>query len=314
MLIMENNREEYISFETIRTLALEQDFCDVGAAKVKDVDISFLNTWLEKGFHASMSYMENNKDLRQNPNLLVPYAKTIICFLLSYNDERADTNSNLKIASYAQRKDYHYVIKGKLNNIISTLKSLNPNIEAIAFTDSAPVLERYWAEQCDLGWKGKNSLLVTKNYGSKVFIGEMLCNFSTDYATQQEQQHCGSCTRCIDACPNKAISSNGEIDCNRCISYQTIENKGTIPNNIDTKNYIYGCDLCLEACPWNNKAIKTVSQDLEVKELIADVLKKIQNNTFEKSDFNKLKKLSPINRIKFEKFLDNIQHAKTNPF
>lgn len=304
-------KKNFINFDKIRELAFEQGFCDVGATELDKVEGDFFEQWLAKGYNASMQYMENYLDLRKDPRLLSPNSCTMFCFLMSYNDERVDNNSQYKIASYAQRKDYHYTIKEKLRNIISKIEENIPSLQAIAFVDSAPILERYWAEKCGLGWKGKNSLLVTKEFGSKVFIGEILCNISTNYPKRTINNHCGTCTRCIDSCPNHAIKENKEIDCNLCISYQTIENKEPIPNSFNTNNYIYGCDLCLEACPWNKKAKKIPNQDTEVKELVCTTLEKIEQNKFEKGDFNKLKKQSPINRIKYEKLLSNIQACRT---
>ncbi|MBQ9311592.1 MAG: tRNA epoxyqueuosine(34) reductase QueG [Bacteroidales bacterium] len=307
---MTEENSKYIKLEEIVALSQKQGFCVVGATKIEKVENDFLDSWLDKGYNASMKYMENYIELRKNPSLLVPYAKTILCFLMSYNDERVDNEHIFKIASYAQRKDYHFVMKEKLRNIISSLQEKYTDLQAIAFVDSAPVLERYWAEKCGLGWKGKNSLLVNKEYGSKVFIGEIFCNITTDYFEEQIINRCGTCTRCIDICPNGAITKTGEIDSKRCISYQTIENKQEIPYTFDTKNYIYGCDLCIEVCPWNKKAKKVDNQDIETKELMNDVLNKISENELDRTDFNKLKKVTPLSRIKYDKLISNVENVK----
>ena len=307
---MTEENYKYIKLEEIVALSQKQGFCAVGATKIEKVENDFLDSWLDKGYNASMKYMENYIELRKNPSLLVPYAKTILCFLMSYNDERVDNEHIFKIASYAQRKDYHFVMKEKLRNIISSLQEKYTDLQAIAFVDSAPVLERYWAEKCGLGWKGKNSLLVNKEYGSKVFIGEIFCNITTDYFEEQIINRCGTCTRCIDICPNGAITKTGEIDSKRCISYQTIENKQEIPYTFDTKNYIYGCDLCIEVCPWNKKAKKVDNQDIETKELMNDVLNKISENELDRTDFNKLKKVTPLSRIKYDKLISNVENVK----
>ncbi|MBQ9254197.1 MAG: tRNA epoxyqueuosine(34) reductase QueG [Bacteroidales bacterium] len=307
---MTEENSKYIKLEEIVALSQKQGFCAVGATKIEKVENDFLDSWLDKGYNASMKYMENYIELRKNPSLLVPYAKTILCFLMSYNDERVDNEHIFKIASYAQRKDYHFVMKEKLRNIISSLQEKYTDLQAIAFVDSAPVLERYWAEKCGLGWKGKNSLLVNKEYGSKVFIGEIFCDITTDYFEEQIVNRCGTCTRCIDICPNGAITKTGEIDSKRCISYQTIENKQEIPYTFDTKNYIYGCDLCIEVCPWNKKAKKVDNQDIETKELMNDVLNKISENELDRTDFNKLKKVTPLSRIKYDKLISNVENVK----
>ena len=296
----------YLSREEIKELALQEGFCESGAVQIKEVENDFLRQWLEKQFHASMSYMENYQEIRQNPALLIENAKTIISFLYSYNDERVDKDSVFKIAHYVQRKDYHYVLKQKLNNIIAELQKKYSDFSARAFVDSAPILERYWAEQCGLGWIGKSSLLINKDYGSKVFIGEIVCNYETDYNKEKVENLCGQCTLCLKSCPNNAITQDNGFDSKRCISYQTIENKENISEGFETKGYIYGCDICLEVCPWNKKAKKVEQQDMETKLLVQEVLKKAEQKTLEKKDFKRLAKLSPINRVKYEKFLSNI--------
>lgn len=290
----------------------EEGFCQMGAIAVSKIKENFFDTWLQEGGHASMSYMESYKDKRQNPAMLVEEAKTMICFLYSYNDDRADENSTLKIAHYAQRKDYHYVLKEKLHNIITKLQEKYKDFSAKAFVDTAPILERYWAKKCGLGWIGKSSLFINQQYGSKIFLGEIICNYTTDYNETEAKNMCASCSLCLNSCPNKAIGENKLFDATKCVSYQTIENKNKIPNNFKTMGYIYGCDICLEICPWNKKALKVPNQDIETKQLIKIILEKISQATLEKKDFKHLAKLSPMNRIKYEKFLDNISHNQNN--
>lgn len=302
----------YIPFSLIQQLGKEEGFCQMGAVALSEIKENFFDTWLQKGMHASMSYMESYKDKRQNPAMLVEKAKTMICFLYSYNDDRADANSPLKIAHYAQRKDYHYVIKEKLCNIIAKLQLQHKDFLARAFVDTAPIMERYWAKKCGLGWIGKSSLFINQQYGSKIFLGEIICNYITDYNTREAKNMCANCSLCLNFCPNKAIGENKFFDAMKCISYQTIENKDKIPNDFKTMGYIYGCDICLEICPWNKKALKVPNQDIETKQLIKTILDKISQSTLEKKDFKNLSKLSPINRIKYEKFLDNISHNQNN--
>lgn len=311
-----NEQMYYIPINIVKKLAEEEGFCDCGAAKCEKLNLSSFKDWLAKGYNASMSYLENYFDKRENPKLLVENTKTIFCFLMSYNDisnentsDSSVANNKLKIASYAQRRDYHCVIKQKLNNIIARLQTQFPNLQAKAFVDTAPIRERDWAIKCGLGWKGKNSLLVTKKFGNKVFIGEILCDYESDYGTETKNL-CGKCEKCLTSCPNNAILMDGTIDANLCISYQTIENKGDIPQNINLQNYIYGCDICLETCIWNIKAKKVPMQDIDVKELVCSLLDKIEKNEDCKEEFQKLKKLSPMDRIKYQKLLSNIEHNK----
>ncbi len=303
----------YISFDIVRKLAEKEGFASCGATKSQQLDPTVFKHWLDKGYNASMSYLENNFDKRQMPELLFKDTKTIFCFLWSYNDENITEGHPFKIASYAQRKDYHYVIKQKLNNIISILQTQFNDFSARAFVDSAPIKEIEWAIRCGLGWRGKNSLLVNKQFGNKVFIGEILCNYTSDYYKEDnknKKDYCGSCNKCLNSCPNKAILPNRNIDANLCISYQTIENKESIPENINLNNYIYGCDICLNACIWNKKAKRIDRQDMEVKDLINSILSKIERNEDFKEQWQKLKKLSPMGRVKYQKFLSNIELVK----
>ncbi len=300
---------DYIPLNIVKVLALKEGLCDCGAARCEKLDLTYLEDWLANGYNASMTYLANYFDKREDPTLLFENTRTVFCFLMSYNDENVTENKQFKIASYAQRRDYHHIIKQKLNSIITQLQSQYPNLQAKAFVDSAPVMEREWAVRCGLGWKGKNSLLVTKQFGNKIFIGEILANCISDY-TQEIPNHCGNCNKCLSSCPNNAILENGTIDANRCISYQTIENKGNISSDIDLKNYIYGCDICLNACIWNNKAKKIDVQDSDVKSLVCRILDKIENNEDFKTEFQQLRKLSPMDRIKYSKLLSNIDFVK----
>lgn len=296
---------DYLPLPIIKSLSDKEGFCDCGAADVKKIDISLLKYWLANNYHANMKYMENHIDKREDISLLVPNAKTIFCFLMSYNDEDISKNYKFKIASYAQRRDYHYVIKEKLNKIIKVLQTQYSCLQAVAFVDTAPIMEKEWAVRCGLGWIGKNSLLTTKHFGNKIFIGEIICNYSSDY-TKEIKNYCGSCHICVDSCPNKAIKNNKTINSNLCISYQTIENKEDVNTDIDLNNYIYGCDICLNACIWNNKAIKINNQDDDVKRLVCSVLNGADNNTFDENILRRLRKISPMNRIKISKLISNI--------
>ncbi|MBR1626407.1 MAG: tRNA epoxyqueuosine(34) reductase QueG [Bacteroidales bacterium] len=299
----------YIPLHIVKELAEKEGFCNCGAAKCEKLDLTSFKQWLERGYHASMSYLERNFDKRENPGLLFEDTKTIFCFLMSYNDDDNSEYHEYKIASYALRRDYHHVMKQKLNNIIIQLQAKFPDLQARPFVDSAPVKEREWAIKCGLGWKGKNSLLVTKNFGNKVFIGEILCNCESDYATEAGSM-CGNCNKCLTSCPNNAILPDGSINANLCISYQTIENKENIPDNIRLHNYIYGCDICLNACIWNNKAMKTEMQDSDVKNIAFHMLDKIENDEDFEEEFRKLRKMTPMDRIKYSKLVSNVNLAK----
>jgi epoxyqueuosine reductase len=202
-----------------------------------------------------MEYMKNHKAMRLDPTLLVPGAKSVICLAYNYFPETTrlhQNNTTPQIAKYAWGDDYHHVIKDKLIKLIDRIKTLNPAFEARAFVDSAPVMERQWAERAGLGWIGKNSLLLRKGVGSFFFLAEIICNLELE-PDQQQTDHCGECTACIDACPTQAIVQPQVIDSTRCISYLTIEDK-TWPESIEiskTESWAYGCDICQDVCPWN---------------------------------------------------------------
>ena len=214
-----------------------------------------LDQWLANGFHGNMEYMENHKAMRLDPTLLVPGAKSVICLAYNYFPETTrlqQNNTTPQIAKYAWGDDYHHVIKDKLFKLIDRIKTLNPAFEARAFVDSAPVMERQWAERAGLGWIGKNSLLLRKGVGSFFFLAEIICNLELE-PDQQQTDHCGECTACIDACPTQAIVQPKVIDSTQCISYLTIEDK-TWPESIEiskTESWAYGCDVCQDVCPWN---------------------------------------------------------------
>jgi epoxyqueuosine reductase len=241
----------------IKTWAQEMGFLACGFAKAErlnDHEVQ-LDQWLSNGFHGNMGYMENHKAMRLDPTLLVPGAKSVICLAYNYFPETTplqQNNTTPQIAKYAWGDDYHHVIKDKLIKLIDRIKTLNPAFEARAFVDSAPVMERQWAERAGLGWIGKNSLLLRKGVGSFFFLAEIICNLELE-PDQQQTDHCGECTACIDACPTQAIVQPQVIDSTRCISYLTIEDK-TWPESIEinkTESWAYGCDVCQDVCPWN---------------------------------------------------------------
>lgn len=254
--------------EFISALAEKHGFLASGFARAEKLHEteSQLTDWLEKGFHGKMAYMENHFQKRLNPSLLVEGAKTVICFAYNYFPnaqplELTEGVVNPQIAKYAWGDDYHHVIKEKLFVLMGEIQARIPDFEGRAFVDSAPVMERQWAERAGLGWIGKNSLLLRKGVGSFFFLAEIICNLELE-PDQQQTDHCGECTACIDACPTQAIVQPQVIDSNRCISYLTIEDK-TWPSVdlatttqdeslvTNTGQWAYGCDICQDVCPWN---------------------------------------------------------------
>jgi epoxyqueuosine reductase len=230
------------------------DYCGIAKAEKLDDDARRLEQWLNKGMHGNMQYMENYFDLRTDPCKLVPGAKSVITLLMNYYPQQFQNDGTPKIAKYAYGKDYHEVIREKLNNFITSIKHEIGEIHGRGFVDSAPVLERAWAQKSGLGWIGKNGNLLNKKSGSYFFIATLIADIELDYDSPNSKDFCGSCTRCIDSCPTEAILPDKVIDGSRCISYFTIELKDAlIPANMNGKfdKWMFGCDVCQDVCPWN---------------------------------------------------------------
>ena len=299
----------YLPLEIVKQKAISLGFNDCGAAKAEQLCSLHFDKWIKKGYNANMDYLNKYHSQRFNPCELLEGAKTVFSFLVSYNTENELDEGKYKIASYAQGLDYHKVIKNKLYTLLEELKALFPDIQAKICVDTAPVMEKHWAVKAGLGWIGKNTCFISEKYGNKVFLAEIICNYESDYM-QEVRNQCGNCRKCIESCPNGALNDQEiGLDCNKCISYQTIENKDSIPSEIKLNNYIYGCDICVNACIRNNKAIK-VNNEFSPTQEIKILISKIESGEIEKSDFNKVRKISAMERIKFEKLLLNLATNK----
>ena len=252
----------------IKSKAIELCFSKVGISKITplDTDKSQYKEWLDKGYNADMQYLENNFEKRFNPKLLVENAKSIISVALNYYPKQIQSEEYPIISKYAYGRDYHKVIKGMLKNLAEYINNEITPINYRIFVDSAPVLDKKWAELSGIGWVGKNSLLINKEIGSFFFIGEIILDIDLEY-DKPVNNYCGTCNACIDSCPTNAIISPKIIDSNKCISYQTIENKEQIDEGLKGKfnNRIFGCDICQDVCPWNNKPIITEISDFDIK-------------------------------------------------
>lgn len=236
------------------------EFCGIAKAVKLDDDARRLDSWLAKGMHGNMKYMERYFDLRIDPTRLVPGARSVITLLLNYFSNKEQSSDTPKISKYAYGKDYHEVIKGKLNQFLESLKEQVGAIHGRGFVDSAPVLERSWAQRSGLGWIGKNGNLINKGSGSFFFIATLITDLDLIPDDPFSKDFCGTCTRCIDACPTDAILPGKVVDGSKCISYFTIELKEMlIPTEMQGKfdNWIFGCDICQDVCPWNRFAEPT---------------------------------------------------------
>ena len=286
----------------IQQKAEELGFLAIGFAKAeKLIDEEFrLKDWLSNGYHAEMQYMENHFEKRLNPTLLVESSKTVISLAYNYFPQKNQNESAPQVAKYAYGEDYHKVVKDQAFVLFEFIKSLVPNLDGRVFVDSAPVMERQWAEKSGLGWIGKHSLLIRKGIGSFFFLAEIICSLEVE-PDSPTTDHCGSCTACIDACPTNAIIDNKIIDSNACISYLTIEKRTEL--SVDEKahlnNWAFGCDICQDVCPWNRFASPTTEPRFNSGEWTnwnREEWKQLTPENF-KDTFGK----SPLTRAGFEK-------------
>lgn len=281
--------------------------CGISKAEFLEEEAPRLEAWLNKGYHGEMNYMENHFDKRLNPTLLVDGAKSVIS--LSYNyfpKVKIDEINNFKISKYAYGEDYHEVIKDILKNMVAELQEEIGEFGFRVFVDSAPVLEKAWARKSGLGWVGKNANLITKKHGSFYFLAEIICDLELEYDLAVTD-HCGSCRACIDACPTQAIVSDRIVDGSKCISYATIELKNEIPDYFNGKmdDWIFGCDVCQDVCPWNRFSAPTLQEKFAPN---------FQKLNFRKNEwkeltqelFSEIFKKSAVKRTKFSGLMRNI--------
>lgn len=251
------------------------DACGVARAERLDDEARRLEAWLRDGRHAGMGYMERHFDKRVDPRQLVPGAQSVVSVLHSYHtgDAPSDDPRIGKVSRYADGDDYHDILKEKLFELFDWLDRRTAGAGGRAFVDSAPVMDKAWAQRAGLGWIGKNSNLLTRSLGSYIFIGELIVEVDLTPDAPFAADHCGSCTRCLDACPTNAIHEPYSVDASRCISYWTIEHRGDeIPENLakDFGTWIFGCDICQEVCPWTKFSQRTTDARLLPREGIHD--------------------------------------------
>jgi epoxyqueuosine reductase len=304
---LNQNQHSYLIKETAARLGF--DYCGIARCKYLDEDARRLEKWLNTSMHGNMSYMENYFDLRVDPSQLVPGAKSVITLLLNYFPKETQASGSPKIAKYAYGDDYHEVIRGKLKLLMNSMKENIGDVQGRGFVDSAPVLERSWAQLSGLGWIGKNGNLINKQSGSFFFIATIIVDIELIYDDPYAKDYCGTCTRCIDACPTDAILENKVVDGSKCISYFTIELKDAlIPDNQKGKfdNWLFGCDVCQDICPWNRFSKPT-------KELLFTPIPEILNfstNQWEEiteESFKTIFKNSALKRSKYKGIKRNLK-------
>lgn len=304
--------EKHTAFIKKTAAALGFEHCGIAQAQKLDEDAARLEKWLTKEMHGSMKYMENYFDMRIDPALLVPGAKSVITILKNYYPSQQQNNAAPKISKYAFGKDYHEVIRSKLNELIQLIKENIGEINGRGFVDSAPVLERTWANKSGLGWVGKNGNLINKQSGSFYFIATLITDLELVYDDAFAKDYCGTCTRCIDACPTDAILPEKVVDGSKCISYFTIELKEMlIPNEMKGKfdNWMFGCDTCQDVCPWNrfSKPGKEINFS-PIPEILNLSTKEWEN--MPEVSFKKIFRDSPLSRAKYKGIQRNLKFIK----
>ncbi len=296
--------------ELIRQKASDLGFSSIGFAKAKrlEKEAKELEQWLGKAYHGKMSYMENHFDMRVDPTLLVEGAKTVISLSYNYyNAEKQADPTAPKISMYAYGRDYHKVVRKKLKHLFQYIRDSYGDVQGRVFVDSAPVLERDWASLSGLGWVGKHTLLIHPKQGSYFFLAEIILDLELA-PTESMRDHCGTCTRCIDACPTDAISQEGYIlDASRCISYLTIELREAIPEEFKDKmeGWAYGCDICQDVCPWNRFSKRHQEPEFEPHpDLLA--MTKTDWEEINVEVFDKVLSHTSMSRVKLEGIKRNI--------
>jgi epoxyqueuosine reductase len=308
-----NTKTRHTSFIKSVSKSLGFESCGIAKAQRLDDDAVRLEQWLNNKMHGSMSYMEKHFDMRVDPSRLVPGAKSVITLIINYHQEKINHNSSPKISSYALGKDYHHVIREKLNQLINEIKENIGDINGRGFIDSAPVLERSWASKSGLGWIGKNGNLINKQLGSFYFIATLITDLDLNYDDPFAIDYCGTCTKCIDACPTDAILPGKVVDGSKCISYFTIELKDLlIPEQVKGKfdNWMFGCDTCQDVCPWNRFSKATNEPGFTALPEILNLSTKEWMEMTEEN-FKKIFRDSPLKRAKYKGIQRNLKFLQS---
>lgn len=287
------------------------DYCGIAKAQPLDEDARRLESWLQQGLHGKMAYMENYFDLRVDPTRLVPGAKSVVTVLKNYYPAH-EMAGDAKISKYAYGTDYHTVIKAALKNMMAGLQEQIGQFAGRGFVDSAPVLERSWAQRSGAGWIGKNGNLITKGGGSFFFIATLITDLELEYDDPFAKDFCGSCRKCIDACPTEAISEGRVVNGSKCISYFTIELKDKIiPEEMKGRfdNWMFGCDTCQDVCPWNRFSKPTTEAAFSPLPEVLNLSTKEWEELSEEA-FKKIFKNSPLSRSKYKGIQRNLKFLK----
>ncbi len=308
-----NTKERHTASVKQISQQLGFDFCGISKAEFLEEEAPRLEKWLQQDMHGKMGYMANHFDKRLDPRKLVDGAKTVISLIYNHYPQSVnEENMGYKIAKYAYGEDYHFVIKDKLKTFFSMLKEeISHDMTGRVFVDSAPVHERAWAAKSGLGWIGKNSLLLNRSMGSFFFLAEIILDVEL-IPDGPIQDYCGTCTKCMDACPTDAIPAPYVVDASKCISYLTIELKDEIPDEFAGKmeDWIFGCDICQDVCPWNRFARPHHESRFTRRDIVKS---KKEWEELTEETFKVIFKNSPVKRAKYSGLKRNIFFAKKNP-
>jgi epoxyqueuosine reductase len=303
--------EKHTAFIKQTAKSLGFDFCGISKAEFLEEEAPRVEQWLNQNMQGEMSYMANHFDMRLDPTKLVPGAKSVVSLLYNYYPEKdLAKDDGYKIAKYAYGKDYHFTIKDKLKNFMNTIHDNIGEVDGRVFVDSAPVMERAWAQKGGLGWTGKNSLLLNKEKGSFFFIAELILDLDLIYDSPVGD-YCGTCTKCMDACPTEAIPTPYVVDGSKCISYYTIELKDSIPQEAKGKmeDWIFGCDICQDVCPWNRFSTPHKEPEFSPHPELANLTKR-EWTELTQEVFQEVFRKSAIKRTKYLGLTRNIDFVK----
>ena len=290
--------------ERVKRRALEIGFAGVGIARAEKCSGEFahLEEWLKRGYQGSMRWMERNGSKREDPSAIVPNARSVVSVAMNYytDTQHATDPGDGKISRYAWGDDYHFIMEERLDRLQAFLIKEVPGSNCRRYVDTGPVMDKAWAVRAGVGWLGKHTNVITREYGSWVFLGEIITDIHL-VADQPIEDFCGTCTACLDACPTGAIVEPYLVDSNKCISYLTIEHRGTIPGDLSPKfeNWVYGCDICQDVCPWNKFQKVTTNESFRARpDNVAPPLEELASMPQE--EFSKRFKRSPVKRTKLQ--------------
>jgi len=308
-LISKEDYKEAISAEATRLGFMA---CGFAKARYLEEEAPRLEEWLTRNYQGEMAWMANHFDKRLDPRKLMPGAKSVISLLFNYYPETKQSDLEApKIAKYAYGEDYHFIVKDKLQALLSFIRENIGEVDGRAFVDSAPVMDRVWAQESGLGWLGKNTLLLNKKAGSFFFIAELILDLELEPSPATKFDHCGTCTRCIEACPTDALVDANLLDASKCISYLTIELKSAIPSEFKDKmeNWAFGCDICQDVCPWNRFSKAQEEERLNPHSQLLDMSAKDWDEITEEV-FRKVFKKSALKRTKYGGLKRNLDFLK----